>query len=51
MALATQPMPRPAGTTQALDHRLEATRLERWRQASDPLFLWPLLAAFTQLLL
>jgi hypothetical protein len=49
-ALATQTVTSPVGSSQALDHRREATVLERWRRASDPLLLWPVLAALTQLL-
>ena len=48
IALATQTMSRPDGSTQALDHRREAQRLDRLKQATDPLFLWPLLAALVQ---
>lgn len=51
MALTTQAMPSLDGSTQALDHRRESSHLERWRRASDPIFLWPVLAAIAQFIL
>jgi len=39
------------GSMQAIDHRREELRLEFWRSASEPLFLWPVLAAMTQVIL